>query len=108
MIVRLRHSDEQIEMDNIDKRHKRITEKLAISLVQRGYADIEWVRSAIEEEKIDVNSRDTDGKPLLQLLLQVPWEGQQTSDLEEGVYISYFKCECIHVISSCRRHKIAD
>ena len=80
--MRKHHSGELIQMDDMLVQQESTTDNLAMSLVQRGNADIEWLRSAMEEENTDVNSRDTDGRPLLQVLLQVPWKGQETNGLE--------------------------
>jgi ankyrin repeat protein len=87
MIQDVGHSGEHIELDNVflqNSSQRSTTENLATSLVQRGYADIEWLRSTIKDQP-HVDIRDKDGKSLLQLLLEIPWTQKQKSDQEEGI-----------------------
>ena len=103
------NSGELIEMHNTLSQDEceSTTNNIAMSLVRRGYADIEWLISALEENNADVNCRDADGRPLLQVLLEVPWKGQESRGLEEGIPSSIlFKLQRRYVLSY--RCKIAD
>ena len=69
------------------------TNNLASSLAHRRYADIDWIRSAVQLRNDDINCRDIAGRPLLQVLLQVSWKGEENS-LEDGtVYLIRLECK---------------
>ena len=67
-----------------DGEHGDAKKTLASSLARRGYGDILWLRSAVQQASQGINSLDDDGRPLLQVLLQVPWQGGKESGLEDG------------------------
>jgi ankyrin repeat protein len=74
---------EMIEMKLTSHRQKndKIEDSLATLLMRKGNVDIEWLRSAMTNFE-DVNCRDVDGKTLLQVVLQIPWIGQEAQRLE--------------------------
>jgi ankyrin repeat protein len=83
------HSYELVEMAGTPLQHEDLrgrTNNLASSLARRRYGDIEWIKSAVQFRREEINSRDIAGRPLLQVLLQMPWKGGEDS-LEAGLKI---------------------
>ena len=80
------HSYELLEMTGTPLQHEELrdrTNNLASSLAHRRYADIDWIRSAVQRQNEEINDRDIVGRPLLQVLLRVQWKGVENS-LEDG------------------------
>jgi ankyrin repeat protein len=77
-------SYELVAITRTPLQNKDTKSNLANSLVGRRYADIDWIKWAVQQKNENINCRDTAGRPLLQVILQVPWQGRG-NDMQEGL-----------------------